>query len=79
VAKKKQSKTLKQLARERNRVFARFPLLFIMLGTFGVVCTYYGLQRILEKIPLLAQDPYIALIVGIVILFFTGTLYKKLG
>ncbi len=76
---KKKTKTFSQLVLQRNRVFARFPLIFLLLGTFGVVATYYGLQHILEKIPLLANDPYIALGAGVVILLLTGTLYKKLG
>lgn len=63
----------------RDHAFARFPLLFTLLATFGVVATFYGFQGILEKIPLLAEDPYISLIIGILILVLTGKLYKKLG
>ncbi len=77
--KNNRSKALKKLTRQRNRVFARFPLLFILLGTFGVISTYYGLQHILEKIPVIANNPVIALATGLVILLFTGTLYKRLG
>ncbi|MGZ6004583.1 MAG: hypothetical protein ACXWLH_00365 [Candidatus Saccharimonadales bacterium] len=77
--KRQSPKTIRKLKQQRNRVFNRFPILFILLGTFGVVSTYYGLQHILEKIPLLVNDPYIALGVGILLLLFTGTLYKRLG
>jgi len=63
----------------RKHAFSRFPLLFTLLGTFGVVATMYGFNGILENIPLLVNNPYISLIVGLVILVFTGTLYKKLG
>ncbi len=76
---KKQSKSIRKFQRQRNRVFARFPLIFILLGTFGVVATYYGLQHLLEKIPTIANNPIIALLFGLGILLFTGTLYKKLG
>jgi hypothetical protein len=70
---------IKNLIKRRDSVFARFPLLFTLLGTFGLICTFYGLQHILEKIPLIANDPFIALAVGLVILVATGKLYKKLG
>lgn len=76
---KRKSNSLQKFTKQRDTVFSRFPLLFTLLGTFGVVATFYGFQRILEKIPLLANDPYIALGVGITILLFTGTLYKRLG
>ena len=76
---KKRSSSLQKFTKQRDTVFSRFPLLFTILGTFGVVATFYGLQHILEKIPLIANDPYIALGLGITILLFTGTLYKRLG
>lgn len=63
----------------RKHAFARFPLLFTLLGTFGVVATMYGFNGILENIPLLVNNPYISLVIGLSILVFTGTLYKKLG
>jgi len=73
------SETYDELIHRRDHAFARFPLLFTLLATFGVVATFYGFQGILEKIPLLANDPYISLIIGLLILVFTGKLYKKLG
>lgn len=73
------NETLHKLIQQRNSAFKRFPLLFTLLGTFGVVATFYGFQHILEKIPVLANNPYITLVVGLVTLLFTGTLYKKLG
>jgi divalent metal cation (Fe/Co/Zn/Cd) transporter len=73
------SDTYNEIIHTRDHAFARFPLLFTLLATFGVVATLYGFQGILEKIPLLAQDPYISLVIGILILVLTGKLYKKLG
>lgn len=70
---------IKEFEHARKHAFSRFPLLFTLLGTFGVVATMYGFNGILENIPLLVNNPYISLVVGLVILVFTGTLYKKLG
>lgn len=63
----------------RDTAFKRYPLVFTLLGTFGLVSTLYGFQHLLDKVPLLANNPVVALAVGLVILFLTGSLYKKLG
>ena len=74
----KRQKTLKQLTHQRDTVFNHFPFIFTLLTTFGVVATYNGLQRLIEKVPLLANNPIITLVSGLAILLFTGTLYKRL-
>lgn len=70
---------MKNFIKRRDSVFARFPLLFTLLGTFGVILTFYGFQHVLQRIPLLANNPMIALATGLLILIVTGKLYKKLG
>lgn len=67
------------LDRTRKSVFERFPLLFTLLGSFGLVATFYGFERIIDRIELLADYPFILLGVGLVTLIATGSLYKKLG
>lgn len=73
------NEALHKFIQQRDSAFKRLPLLFTLLGTFGLMSTFYGFQHIIQKIPLLANNPFIALIVGLVTLLFTGTLYKKLG
>lgn len=70
---------ISKLAQTREGVFARFPLLFTLLGTFGLVATFYGFEGIINRIELLADNPVILLSVGLLALITTGTLYKKLG
>lgn len=70
---------INKLAETRESVFAKFPLLFTLLGTFGLVATFYGFEGIINKIDLLANNPVILLGVGLLALIATGTLYKKLG
>ena len=70
---------LKELAHKRDSVFARFPLLFTLLGAFGFSATLYGFFGIIDNIQPLANNPFIALLTGVLILIFTGKLYKKLG
>ena len=73
------SDTLERLTRKRDSAFKRYPLVFTLLGTFGLVSTLYGVQHLFDKVPLLANNPILAFLVGLAILFLTGTLYKKLG
>lgn len=67
-----------RFAKEKRNAFNRYPLLFALLAAFGIVITNNGIQGIIGKFPWLDNNPYITLVVGIVILLFTGTLYKKL-
>ena len=69
----------KVVAEKRQAVFKRFPLLLTLLATFGVVATLYGFERIIDTIPIFAENPFILFVVGLLALAFTGTLYKKLG
>jgi len=65
--------------RKRGRsVFGRYPLLFSLLGTFGVVLAIHGFDRIIESIPFLDKHPVLLLLSGIVVLALTGTLYKRI-
>ena len=65
--------------RTRKSAVNRFPLVFTLLGAFGLVATFYGFEGIIDRIELLKENPLILLTVGILTLVFTGTLYKKLG
>lgn len=69
----------KKLFEKKQSVFERFPLIFTLLGAFGLVATFYGFERLIDKVDLLANNPLILLGVGVSILVITGTLYKKLG
>ncbi len=69
---------VEQLSKRRDTAFKRFPLVFTLLGTFGVVATWDGFQRLIVKVPAIQRNPVITLIVGILALLVTGTLYKKL-
>ena len=67
-----------KLAKRRDNAFDRFPLLFTLLATFGLVATLYGFEGLINKVDLLAQNPFILLGVGLLTLIISGSLYKKL-
>lgn len=66
-----------KIGEKRQAVFSRFPLLFTLLGAFGLVATFYGFERLIDA-TFLADSPWLLLGTGILTLVLTGTLYKKL-
>jgi hypothetical protein len=69
---------INKFVEKRESVFSRFPLLFTFLGTFGAIATFYGAEHVIDKIDVLAKNPFLLLSIGIITLAITGTLYKKL-
>ena len=65
--------------RLRDSTFAKFPIIFIFLSTFGVVATFYGFEKIIDQIVYFEQNPSMVLVAGLLTLLITGTLYKKLN
>jgi hypothetical protein len=63
----------------RDSTFARFPILFTLLTTFGLVATLYGFEKMLDRIDLFDNHPEILIVLGIAVLAGTGSLYKKLS
>lgn len=58
--------------------FARFPIVFTMLTTFGLVATLYGFEKVIDRIDFFNAYPEVLMLIGLIILAGTGTLYKKL-
>lgn len=67
-----------KLLKQKQNAFKRFPVLFAILVIFGTAITFSGVGRIIAKIPELYNNPIITLLVGLLILLFTGALYKYL-
>lgn len=76
---KTEKQLLNKLVEKRTKVQTKYPLLFILLVTFGAVATLQGFQRLIDKIPILSDNPWILLVAGLLTLTATGTLYKKLN
>ncbi|MEI7810747.1 MAG: hypothetical protein WCI41_04330 [bacterium] len=69
----------KKLGKRSKNVFGRYPLTFALLIFFGVVMVTEGVKDILKEIPYFENNPWVMLLIGLLILAITGTLYKKLG
>lgn len=71
----------KRLDREiepvRHSVFKRYPVIFTLLATFGVAATFFALEQILAQYDVLNRYPWLILLIGVITLALTGTLYKN--
>jgi hypothetical protein len=59
-------------------VYRRYPLLFLLLLTFSAAATFHGLDDFLNQFAYLKENPLVLMGIGILGLFATGTLYKRL-
>ena len=76
---KTEEKFIKKVVDERTRVETKFPLVFGLTATFGLVSVLYGFEKIIDQIDILANNPWILLVVGLTLLLITGAAYRKLN
>lgn len=75
----RQDSIIAMLHEEQQRAKEKFPLTYGLLATFGLVCIFAGLNRIIKDIDFLNNNPIALIAVGLAILIITGAAYKKLG
>lgn len=66
------------LKKERRVALRRFPILFTILGAFGLVATFYGFEGLIDQTDVQRDYPWLLLLLGLSVLALTGTLHKKL-
>lgn len=62
----------------RDNFGTKFPWAFALAGGFGVVATFYGFEKLIDKVDLFTNNPWILLLTGIITLAITGSFYNKL-
>ena len=67
------------VAQYRKSAFQRFPLIFGLLVIVGSAATVFGIEHLLEATPLFRENPLVVLFLGLILLGFTGKLYKRLS
>jgi len=70
--------TFNKTVNRPRKVLERFPTLFLLLVTAGVVLVLFGFERLFDSIAYFHDNPILMIILGLGILVFTGRLYKKL-
>lgn len=58
-SKEMQKRIINKVRQERQRVFDRFSLLFTLLGTFGLVATFYGFEHLIDRVATFSDNPFI--------------------
>ncbi len=76
---RQQEKILSILHEEQRRAKEKFPLVYALIGTFGLLCTVGGINKIISEIDFLNNNPIYLVAFGLAILLATGAAYKKLG
>lgn len=66
------------MSSKTQTVFAQYPLVFSFLILFGSIATLKGFESIIFQIPIFNEYPFLLFIIGVVVLLFTGSLYKTL-
>ena len=74
-----EEKLLHLLREEGVRVKEKFPLVYALVATVGLVSVLSGLNKIIDRIEFFNDYPIVLVAIGIVILTLTGAIYKKLG
>lgn len=67
------------IEKQGKGVFKRYPVTFALLATFGITAVSSGIKEIVEGMETFNQHPLALLFIGIVVLIFTGSLFKKLS
>jgi hypothetical protein len=74
-----EEKFIEKMIEKRDRAEVRFPLITALAVTFGFVSVLYGFEKMIDRVDLFVNHPWILLIIGLVILAITGSIYKKLN
>ena len=74
-----ESKIEKTVVPIRQSVIKRFPILFLLAVTFGITATATGMEQLILRYEIMRSHPAAILLIGVVTLIMTGTVYKKLG
>jgi hypothetical protein len=70
--------TDKYLGQKSRSILAQYPMVFAVLVLFGSVATFKGLEEMMIRISIFNDYPILLFFIGIIILLFTGSLFKIL-
>lgn len=74
-----EEKLAEKVRQRRDGIATRYPLTFALIGTFGLVSTFYGFEKMIDRVDLFTNHPWILLVTGITTLLLTGLAIRKLG
>lgn len=74
-----EKRLIKKIANERSAAETRFPLFFGLTATFGLVSVLYGFEKLIDRVEVFVNNPWILLVTGVILLLITGAAYRKLN
>lgn len=69
----------KRVVKARKTYLQKYPLVFAIGSSFGLVSTFYGFEKLIDQVELFNENPWILLATGLALLGFTGAFYNKLS
>lgn len=63
---------------KRINAEVKHPIFFGLFTTFGFVSVLYGFEKLIDRVDLFVNNPWILLATGVLTLLATGTIYTKL-
>lgn len=67
-----------QVNKIRETYEQKYPVLFAIGAGFGIVSTFYGFEKLIDRVDLFVNNPWILLATGLATLMVTGSFYNKL-
>lgn len=74
-----EEKAMKKFGRQRDTYAQKYPSLFALGATFGLVSTFYGFEKLIDRFEIFTDNPWILLATGLIVLMITGRFYNKLS
>lgn len=74
-----EEKIIQNAMSRRESLAQRFPLVFGLTATLGLVSVLYGFEKLIDRVELFVNNPWILLVFGVGLLLITGAAYKKLN
>lgn len=69
---------IEKIIEKRDKSREKFHLAYALAATFGIISVFYGFEKMIDRVHLFVIHPWILLLIGIIILAITGSIYKKL-
>ncbi len=69
---------VKKMGDQRKTYADKYPWLFALAGAFGIVSIFYGFEKLIDRVELFTDNPWILLATGVLVLAVSGTFYNKL-
>lgn len=74
-----EQKFIHRIVEKRQKAAKKYPLVFGIIATIGVVVLLYGFNKIIDANQFLSSRPWLLVVIGLTILITSGAAYRKLN